>query len=359
MQKMIFVNKMAGIHIGGGERVHIEMARQALDHGYSVEFYTADGRERQKLIDELPNARTIFLPSIGLTQISHLMYQYLNVAFLRSIPRQLDDLIFAIMCLIKMRVQRKVGIFICHNIYLSFLCSIWNSNTILRFPGPATRILQRILASNARYTVCNGHAYQLNKLIHKNAQFLQIGVDNNDEFLRPIDERLGIGFVGRLVPIKGISTLVKLADAMSNYDVDNTDVVTVYGDGTMREEVKKARIKIMGNMDKQTLFNELSKNKILLNTSTYENYSNAIIEAISLGLFCVVNKVGGNELMAQKYPNLVHCIDMNDIDGTVTLIRDISEKVYCDQCESERKKVLREHNWKSAFKKLESLFNGT
>lgn len=113
--------------------------------------------------------------------------------------------------------------------------------------------------------------------------------------------RLGLpqGFiatvVGRVVPDKGIPTVLELAERMPEHMR-----ICLVGDGPMLEDIRhdhsdlvaSGRLILLGN--RSDVRDILKASDAFLFATLHENLSNALLEAMAVGLPAVATKVGGN-----------------------------------------------------------------
>ncbi len=109
-------------------------------------------------------------------------------------------------------------------------------------------------------------------------------------------ERSGVVAVGRVVPLKRhidiINAFAKIADKVN-------DNLTIYGDGPCREELIQQvkllklenRVFLPGKVD--DVAEKIYNAKLFVHASEYEGLSNAIMEAMTLGLPCLLTDCDG------------------------------------------------------------------
>ncbi len=118
---------------------------------------------------------------------------------------------------------------------------------------------------------------------------------------------------GRLLPQKNHAMLI---DAVSMLKADFPDVkLEIYGDGTLKEELN-AKIQAMNLEDTVTLkgnvtdlHEKISDASVFAMTSEFEGLSNALIEAMTLGLVCISTDYPGADEVIEHGKNglLVPC----------------------------------------------------
>ena len=124
--------------------------------------------------------------------------------------------------------------------------------------------------------------------------------------------------VGRLFPQKNQKMMIcafsKIASEFTNWKL------VLFGEGPLRPELENlikeknmtGRIELPGRSE--MVLEEVAKSKLFCMSSYYEGMSNAMIEAICLGLPIISTKVSGTEELVQDGYN-GYLLEDNDIDG--------------------------------------------
>jgi glycosyltransferase involved in cell wall biosynthesis len=187
--------------------------------------------------------------------------------------------------------------------------------TILRLPGPVTAELAPLL--RGVHAVCaNGDALvRVRSFLGEHAIELPIGLDT-DAF-RPgrsgIRDRLQwkerdfvIGYVGRLVHLKGVDLL---AEGFRNVVQRRPDArLLLIGGGDQEAHIRKllagefaqGRVHIESGVDHDYLADWYRTMDLFVMPSRYENYSNAIVEAMACGVPFLASNVGGNRQLSES-----------------------------------------------------------
>ena len=108
-----------------------------------------------------------------------------------------------------------------------------------------------------------------------------------------------ISYCGRLVPVKGLATLIDAAAQLKCLHPDQFEL-HLYGDGELRQELEQSVVRqdlrdvvfFHGRFD--STVDALADAHIYVQVSQYEGLSNAVLEAMSSGLPLVLSAVGGN-----------------------------------------------------------------
>jgi glycosyltransferase involved in cell wall biosynthesis len=113
-------------------------------------------------------------------------------------------------------------------------------------------------------------------------------------------------FVGRFVEQKGLDLLLL---ALSQLSKNNQSFsLTLVGDGPERPKIEKLAIKLnimdsinfTGQIPHENIPNLLQKHDIFVLPSRYEGFGVAVIEAMSVGLPCLVTRCGGPEFIVSQ-----------------------------------------------------------
>jgi glycosyltransferase involved in cell wall biosynthesis len=186
--------------------------------------------------------------------------------------------------------------------------------TVLRLPGPASADLAPVL--RAVHAVCaNGDALsQIREFLGDHATELPVGLDR--DIFKPgpswVRQRLGwtenhwvVGYVGRLAHVKGIDLL---ADAFRKIRKTIPHArLLVIGSGEeegklrtdLNAELMEGLVHIESDVPHELLADWYRVMDLFVMPSRYENYSNAVLEAVACGLPFLVSDVGGNRRLAE------------------------------------------------------------
>ena len=142
--------------------------------------------------------------------------------------------------------------------------------------------------------------------------------DNDNPGLKIKDERLNrIISVGRLYPQKDQKTMIEAFAKVSEKHPDWK--LVIFGEGPERGalELLVERLKIKDKVSlpgkSENIIDELKKSKMFCLSSIYEGMSNALVEAICVGLPVVTTKVSGTEELIENGEN-GFIVDINDKD---------------------------------------------
>jgi glycosyltransferase involved in cell wall biosynthesis len=242
--------------------------------------------------------------------------------------------------------------------------------TVLRLPGPVTEELTQILREVD--AVCaNGDALlRVQSFLGEHAIELQVGLD--EKLFKPgetsVRQRLGwtnrdkvIGYVGRLAHIKGVDLLSAAFRAVAN-DFPSAKLLLV-GSGEqeknirsdLAKELSRRVVHIERDVDHENLPEWYRAMDLLVMPSRYENFSNAIIEAMACGVSFLASDVGGNRILAKSGAGIL--FDAESASALEACLRDVL------MCRSQLKlrgqlafeHVRNHYSWSATADKLENI----
>lgn len=135
-------------------------------------------------------------------------------------------------------------------------------------------------------------------------------------------------FVGRIVYQKGLDLLIKALSMLRNLNWH----LTIVGDGPylstiqdMAREMKiNSRITFAGWVQKERIKDYYQKANIFVFPSRHEGMSNALLEAMAMGLPVIASDIAGNdELVVPERTGFL--FEKNDLDGLTEGIRNLIE----------------------------------
>ena len=210
--------------------------------------------------------------------------------------------------------------------------------TILRLPGPVSS--QEASVLRKAHVVCaNGDALvQTQKFLGDHAIELPIGVDTTvfspgttsiRQALGWTDRHCVIGYVGRLIPVKGVDLLATAFREVSRM-VPNARLLIV-GSGEkadlirsiLREESVRSIVHMESDVPHQRLADWYRAMNLFVMPSRYENFSNAILEALACGVPFLASDVGGNKILAKTVGG--NLFQGNSVESLMIALRQVSE----------------------------------
>lgn len=135
-----------------------------------------------------------------------------------------------------------------------------------------------------------------------------------------------IAFTGRLIPEKGIGTLIEIMSALVNCAVE----LIVAGDGPLycrMQEIGLPNVHLVGRLDQPDIAALLLESDLFLLPSRSEGFCTSLLEAASCGTPFLVTDVGGARELApdQTYGYIMPSRDSGDF---VDVIRRVSNERY-------------------------------
>jgi glycosyltransferase involved in cell wall biosynthesis len=242
--------------------------------------------------------------------------------------------------------------------------------TVLRLPGPVSP--EWASALHEVHAVCaNGDAFnQIQRFLGDHIIELPVGLDA--DVFKPgptrVREQLGwtkehwvIGYVGRLAHVKGVDLLAEAFRQMLQSEPQVR--LLIIGSG---EEETKLRAKLVTEINKGVVHIELDISHeslaewyrgmdLFVMPSRYENYSNAVLEALACGVPFLVSDIGGNRSLtkthggwffrADSVDSLVHSLNFIVKDSSFAKVRGVIG----------REKVRQNHSWRTSAQRLEGI----
>jgi glycosyltransferase involved in cell wall biosynthesis len=185
--------------------------------------------------------------------------------------------------------------------------------TVLRLPGPVSddcsELLQKV------HIVCaNGDALsRVSSFLPKGVMELPIGIDGKrfQPGFTSVRQNLGwsesdlvVGYVGRLTHVKGVDLLAAAFREASRSLPDLRLLIVGRGEATksirsfLAEETRRGIVRIQPDVGHEQLPEWYRAMDLFVMPSRYENYSNAILEAMACGIPFLASDIGGNKSLA-------------------------------------------------------------
>jgi glycosyltransferase involved in cell wall biosynthesis len=244
--------------------------------------------------------------------------------------------------------------------------------TVLRLPGPISPEVAPVL-KQIHVVAANGDALsQIRDFLGVQATELPIGIDS--DIFNPghswVREQLGwtksnwvVGYVGRLAYVKGIDLL---ADAFKQARKKLPHArLLIVGSG---EEESKLRSRLRTELVEGIVHLELDvPNELLADwyramdlfvmPSRYENYSNAVLEALACGVPFLGSDVGGNQRLANESGCWVFA--HGSTESLTEAINSIAENpsLARDRGALTGEKIRQMHCWSTSAKRLEEMLS--
>ena len=310
--KIIFVNRAMSMFRGGAENFDLNLARGLRRLGCEVEFITS--RPLIKNIQyPLSEFSTDYVYSPWLYNFAHKFSRNSligKIPYLRGLPSLLNIISFSISAF-RIIKRKKFDVAQLNGLPLlgSWIVKYLNKVAVVRFPGPPSRFYySQMMQCSA--LVANGDAYNyIIKQIGINCHNIPPGVD--DKVFRRIGgssvrERYNVSnqdflllYVGRFIEIKNIPFLLE-GFAQACREQNNLTLMLV-GEGYLLHEMQQLaskhgiieKVRFVGGMEQKQLPSYYSAADAFIITSHYDNFPNAVLEAMACGLPIIGTNVGG------------------------------------------------------------------
>jgi glycosyltransferase involved in cell wall biosynthesis len=305
--RIIFVNRVLGIFRGGGETADLNFAAQLRRLGCDVEFIT--GSRRFGTPRQIPFPTT-YIRTPYLRPLAYLPFRY-SYKF-----GQLDLWLFGNRVIELLKRKRADIVQVCGAPELALRIHALGFRTVVRFPGPPPVSIKGIV-QRCDAVFANGDAYAQLKQMREDARNIPIGIDARIFRHRETDvrERYGIGgaplllYVGRFAPLKNLPLLI---DAFAAVVTERPEArLMMAGTGDLMKSIKRRaevrgvaeKIIFTGEVPYEALPRYYSAADIFVLSSHYDNFPNAVLEAMSCGLPIVATRVGGVPLLVEDGEN--------------------------------------------------------
>lgn len=242
--------------------------------------------------------------------------------------------------------------------------------TILRLPGPVTHEIAPVLRSV--HAVCaNGDALaRIRDFLGDHATELPVGLEGAvfkpaTFSVRPAlgwqDHHVVIGYVGRLIHLKGVDLLAGAFKQVTQ-KAPNARLLVV-GSGTeeksfrtvLARELAAGIVYHQKDVSHEQLADWYRAMDILVMPSRYENFSNTILEALACGVPFLGSDVGGNRTLAALGAGFLF------EPGSVSSLADGLLKIYNNKSkirtlgEAASAHVRQHYTWDNTAERLESI----
>jgi glycosyltransferase involved in cell wall biosynthesis len=211
--------------------------------------------------------------------------------------------------------------------------------TMLRLPGPVSPQEAPILR-NVQVVCANGDALvQTQSLLGDHAIELPIGIDTSifspaatsiRKLVGWADNDFVIGYVGRLLHLKGVDILATAFHEISRI-VPNARLLIV-GSGEkeklirsiLKEEMARGMVYMESDVAHHRLADWYRTMNLFVMPSRYENFSNAILEALACGVPFLASDVGGNRILEKAVGGFL--FQQNSVHSLANSLRQMSER---------------------------------
>jgi glycosyltransferase involved in cell wall biosynthesis len=184
-----------------------------------------------------------------------------------------------------------------------------------------------------------------------------------------IRERLGwtkehwvIGYVGRLAHVKGVDLLAQAFRQIVSSQQNLRLIIIGSGEeekkvrADLDAELKKGIVHIESDVPQHLLAEWYRAMDLFVMPSRYENYSNAVLEAMACEVPFLVSDVGGNRRLAETRAGWLFA--SGSVDSLVQKVHCIAKdpslgRHYGVMC---REIVYKQYSWKASAQQLETVF---
>lgn len=364
-----------GIARGGGENADLHFARVLRGLGWEVRFVV--GRRWRTVdhpLDEFPTSyvRTPYLRGLYYRWSSHPRRAVRRAA---SLATRIDLELFERRALAAVRRIDGVAV---HQVCGLPRLGAWLRRTtgrpsVVRWPGPPPAAWRR-WAAHCSATFANGDALlEARRLLGPEVRAIPIGVDCERFRPRPRTgfwQRWGapadavvVLYVGRLIAIKGVAMLIDgFARAVTT---QRALVLAVVGEGELLPGLRAQASRLgiaehvlfTGALAGVELAEAYSEADLFAITSTYDNFPNAVLEAMSSGLPVVATRVGGIPLQVTDGLNGL-LIEDGDVAALASALVDLSYDRRRRQIigAANRARVVAEYDWLASGRALDALY---
>ncbi len=186
---------------------------------------------------------------------------------------------------------------------------------------------------------------------HKNIKIINHGVNIPQKNSKTKKNKLKFVFFSRIHPSKNLIKLVQIWK--KNHFFDNY-ILDVYGEiddvkyfEIFKDKIRKSKnINYKGKINSNRLIDKLSKYDVFLHPSNSENFGLVILEAMSCGLFPVVNKKLDWKILDKN--NLGYSLNFNhkNLNKLIIRLNKSKQKIRSKKFRKKlRKYLLKNYNW--------------
>lgn len=310
--KITFVT--ATLTSGGSERVMSIVANKMQERGYEVEIICL-------------NDQIVFYPINEGIKITHVEVEVGTKSlpkklwwFRKYIQKTQPDVVIAFMVSVY-----TVTLLALMGIDIPVISSVRNDPA---YSNLRKKITRKLLLPRSAHVVVQ--TQQIKKFFNKGIQKMTSVIYNpvNEKVfkLQPTKKENRIISVGRLYPQKDQKTMIEAFAKVS--EQHPSWKLVIFGEGPERKALEslverlKVKDKVLLLGRSENIIDELNKSKIFCLSSIYEGMSNALVEAICVGLPIVTTKVSGTEELIKNGENgfIVNIGDKDSMAKALTKI---------------------------------------
>ncbi len=334
--KVLFINRMFGIRFGGGENFDFRLSTNLTKAGHDITILT--GRPAFAP-STTPKPAGVSVTQLRTPYLRWLMYRFESspirpLRWIGYAGRIIDLVIFQIAALfwVLLAGRKFDAIQICGMAELGALLHTLGWRSIVRWPGPPgpvdvffSRYCYRVIAGGDVYPALS------NKLHPDVLRPLEVGVDTSaiqQKSWTSEQTCRNFLFIGRIVPIKNLEFLIRGFHAAADDCPEIT--LTIIGpadpvylnklNALIIELGQSSRIRLPGVKSPAEIARTYENFDCLCLVSTYENFPNVILEAMTAGIPVIGSAVGGiiKQIDNEKSGFLVAPNDLSALSATIS-----------------------------------------
>jgi len=378
---ILLVNRMMGVAWGGGENFDYHVARGLQERGHQVLVLT--GKPRGESGSTIPT--DIETMAVEGPYLRKYMYQWAGkIRLLPGLMAELDLTLFGRTALDRLHgIVKQRGIHVIQVLALPRLAKrlLAEGHPVgMRFPGPPAwfqlSLLKRLARNQKMLMYSHGDTVEyFQSRLGLSIEEVPPGVQTDVFHPASPEERSRIrtelGFSkddfllvtsGRLIPGKGHSFLLRgFRQALGR--VGNLRLLVIGGGPLQPALEQEARqlgvtqqLRFLGHQDRGAVAMYLSASDLFCLFSEYENFSNAVLEAMATGLPVMATRVGGFPLQIESGRN-GYLIEPGDEAGFVRRVAELSEAIWLrGQLSRKAIQFAQQFSWKVSAGQLAALY---
>jgi glycosyltransferase involved in cell wall biosynthesis len=280
---MHILHLLPTFHAGGAERMVLEFVREQLARGHEVTVASAGG----SWVERLEGVEHVLVPAFGVLLRRPFAATHAMSRLVRRVrPQVIHAHVAGLGAIARVVAPRTTVLVTVHGLVAPDydravqLLRVSRVHTVAVSQVVEDELRERGLRGGRLHNISNGATLQPAGEQRIAELATQLGISGAHPVL--------VG-MGRLVPAKDFPTMVRAAALL-----DDVDLV-IAGEGPEREHLEKlaaelgVRLQLPGVIDDVAALLQLAT--VLVATSTVEGASIAVLEAVSLGVACVVTPV--------------------------------------------------------------------
>jgi glycosyltransferase involved in cell wall biosynthesis len=300
------IDRMLGIYYGGGENFTINIAKSLQKRGHNIKLVAGKSSKQIAPIPKEVNTfdiQYVFFPFIYNASwiLDHLQESSRIRWFLYSLISHFRYRMFELAAYNKLKNDKWSDVyFLSGALVLLGTYLDRKKPTIVRWPGPPTRMARKMLMKYS-HNIAGGDVYPQIKKYCTNAKYIEIGLD--PDYFKPsqnktVKKRIDFLFVGRLVKFKKLPFLIRgFYEALQ----ENKHIfLHIVGEGGEKKNLEKLAenlnikrfIKFHGVLYKENLLKMYQNSDVFIITSEYESFSMATTEAMACELPVIGTDLG-------------------------------------------------------------------